>query len=420
MKEIWIAPPPARRKQGHARPAALVRVLYLAVLLAAPLGARPQEATDAPGKSPEVLLVSSLERKLLSAVVKEIRKEVPGVRFRSFPDEARLFAGIRSGAVVPDVYFGTSTALLARLARRGFLQARDVAFAARLPVGLADRDRRWYGVLGDPLAILYNGDYFAEEALKPYLPEAWADLALPRYRGSLLLEYPAPYNATGYLFACLVDRAEREEGDRRKGFTLLEGLERNLYRVSGEEPAFRTRAWILSTRGLFSGGAGSITVAPLREVERLSEEGLPVEFIQPREGLVIHPRGLAIENGAGPQARRVFDLLADEAFLVRFARRGAFVPLASGGSFTLSVWPGEPTTFDVMHSDHDAVLRNLEAWLGEWQSLYRGRTRGKLRAIDDALNTTMTFLIPAALLFLIYRSHRRSRKGHRSKNRPST
>ena len=408
MKDNWISP--LRGRQGtpcpagpargrHGVRAVLLGTVLALLLMPSTLRAGPPEDPRPGGGASPVIVVSSLDPEMLAAAAKEIRKKAPGVEFRYYPDEARLLSQIRARSVTPDVYFGTTTVFLARLADKGFLDPRDTTFADRLPVGMADRERRWYGVLGNALAVVYNSDYYADPELKRYLPKRWTDLALPRYKGSLLLEYPSPYNATGYLFACLVDRAERGEGDRRKGFSILEGYDRNLYRVEGKEPSFRTRKNILSRSGLFSGGDGSITVAALRDVERAAEEDLPVDFIQPQEGLVIHPRGLGLRKDAPPQAQRVYDLLADEAFLVRFARRYACVPIAAGGEFTVTVWPGEPTSFDIMHTDHDAVLRNLDTWLGEWHSLYKGRTLRKLRSIDNALNTTMTFLIPAALLF---------------------
>ena len=428
MKDKWILPPGEERKgarpkerarprrgsrHGRASVPAAVLALWVALCLPGPLAAAPQEKPGAGGETPPVVVVSSLDADMLAAAAEAVRGKEPAVQFRSYPDESRLLSLVRSGGLVPDVYFGTTTVFLSRLAGRGFLAPRTPSFADRLPVGLADRERRWYTVLGDALAVVYNSEYYAEPELKKYLPKRWSDLGRPRYRGSLLLEYPTPYNAVGYLFACLVDRAERREGDRRRGFSLLEGYDRNLYRADGKTPSFRARGDLLTRRGLFSGGDGSITAASLREVERAAAEGLPVDFIQPEEGLVLHPRGLAIRRDAPPRAQRVYDILADEAFLVRFARRHACVPVAAGGEFTVSLWPGEPASFEIMETDHDAVLRNLDGWLGEWQSLYKGRTLRKLHLLDDALNTTMIFLVPAAILFLIYRSTRRSRRSRR-------
>ena len=70
---------------------------------------------------------------------------------------------------------------------------------------------------------------------------------------------------------------------------------------------------------------------------------------------------------------------------------------------------------EIYPTDHDAVRRNIRSWIGTWQSLYRGRGKTRMDSIDDAINTTMTFLIPLVILIIILTSRSRSRRRQSAK-----
>jgi ABC-type Fe3+ transport system substrate-binding protein len=350
-----------------------------------------------------VKVVSSLDPELLEFIAGELAQDEMVVEFTCPASDADIPDMMRDPASKPEILYGVSTIVLSRLADRGLLEAREPVWARELPVGLMDREGRWISVFGDPLTIVYNRAYFwnLDESLESLLPEGWEDLTARRMRGSLILEKPAYFNETGYLFACLIDRAEQVFDDREIGFDLLKGIDENLLRTYDSTGA------LLSETGLFSGMDGSISAATLSACEQCYKAELPVNLVVPVEGMFLYPQGAALVNGTRTAAAAVYDALLKVKLLSACARESACFPLILQEEYRYTGWLGRQQEMDIFPTDHDAVRRNIDAWLGQWQNLIQGSTKRREQKLDDAINTVMIFLIPLVLAILIYTSRKR-------------
>jgi ABC-type Fe3+ transport system substrate-binding protein len=383
--------------------------VLLLMLLGVEAGGAGRARGAPPGDDP-VSVVSCLDQDLIDFLAGELEAKAPGAAFTRAAEDRLVLDRIRTlqPSELPDILFGVSTIVLAHLADQGFLEPCQPVWGHELPVGLADREYRWFGVFGDPITIAYNHEYFAEDQLLEYLPKGWEALGEPRYRGTLLLEKPDPFNVTGYLFASLVDRADQLFKDQEKGFDLLAGIDRNHLRY------YKNREEILRHDVLFSGGDGSITIAMMSAVERCAEAELSVDLVLPVEGLFLYPRGIALVKGASDIAREMYAALVDRERLRRCAESYSCFPLILKETYSFSLWPGERISLEVFPTDHDSVRRNIVTWIGTWQNIYQGRRRRRTDSIHDAVNTTMTFLIPVVILTVILTSRgRRKRRSRR-------
>lgn len=348
-----------------------------------------------------VKVVSSLDQELLEFIASELERDGLAVEITRLNDDSGLPGLVRDPESRPDILFGVSTIVLSHLADRDLLEAREPPWGRELPVGLMDREGRWFAVFGDPMTIVYNHAYFFQDVPESMLPEGWEDLASKRMRGSLILDKPAYFNETGYLFACLIDRAQQAYGDAKAGFDLLSAIDENLLR------SFQSTEVLLSENGLFSGQAGSITMATLSDFQRCYDAERPISLVLPIEGMLLYPRGAALVKGAGAAAAGVYDALMRVRLLSACARESVCFPLILKEEYRYTGWLGQELDLEIYPTDHDAVRRNIDAWLGEWQNLIQGSTRRKEEKLDDAINTVMIFLIPLALVILIYTSRKR-------------
>ncbi|MHC4943878.1 MAG: ABC transporter substrate-binding protein [Planctomycetota bacterium] len=363
--------------------------------------------------SEPVLVLSSLDSRLIDFIAENLESFTPEVRFLHVMDDGMIPKLVRfpeAEEALPHVLYGVSTIALSHLADQGLLESMEPDWERDLPVGLADRSHRWYGLFGDPVVIVYNQQYFAMDVPESYMPTGWEDLGHPRFRGSLIIERPTPYNLTGYFFACLIDRAEKEHKDQNEGFELISRIDRNLLRT------YDSRESLLSEHALFSGGDGSIAVAGTSDLERCLAEGRPANLLLPEEGLFLYPRGVALVKGASADAKRLYSELTKESLLREAAKEFACFPLIAEDLFYYSTWPGQRFALDFYSTDHDSVRRNIDPWISQWQNLIHGREKEKEKQLDDAINTAMTFLIPVLLIILILTARKQSaKKGRRSR-----
>lgn len=350
-----------------------------------------------------ITVLSSLDPELIDFIADQVNDSFPKIDFVHLPDDAAIPQCVRSpgpGDPRPDLLYGVSTIVLSSLADQDLLAPYTPDWKQSLPVGLSDRDQRWHGLFGEPITIVFNRIYFEEDIPLSHLPEGWEDLGHARFRGSILMENPTPYNMTGYLFACIIDRAEKTYGDQNEGFELITRWDRNLLRT------YDARETLLSTLALFSGGDGSISVAGARDIQRCSNRNLPIDLVLPAEGLFLYPRGVALVKGARTEAGPAYRALTNETLLQRVAAEFACYPLIAGNQFSISLWPGERITLEFVSTDHDSVRRNIDGWISRWQNLIQGQGKKREQVLDDALNTAMTFLIPLIILIVIFTSRK--------------
>lgn len=358
--------------------------------------------------SEPVTVLTGLGAEQIERFAADLEKQGLSVQFEVIIDEAIIPGIVRSpreDLPKPDLLYGVSTIVLSHLADQGFLKPCEPAWEGSLPVGLSDRDGRWFGVFGDPITIVYNYSYFDEDLPVRFLPEGWEDLGSRTFREALLIERPNPFNVTGYLFASIVDRAEQLYKDSEKGFDLLADIDRNLFHTYAD-----TTSLFESPGSLFSGGQGVISMACIRDIERCIKDGKTAEIVMPVEGLFLYPRGIGLLKDAPEEAVAVYKALTDESRLMRLSANANCYPLIFEKNYACTLRPGQKVFFEIFPTDHDSLQRNISTWINRWQNTIHGKAQERETAIDDAINTAMTFLIPVFIVIIIITSRRKDSK----------
>jgi iron(III) transport system substrate-binding protein len=160
-----------------------------------------------------------------------------GIRIRLIEGDAdQLIARIQSeGANSPaDVLMTVDAARLARAVDAGILAETESAILkARIPENMRAPDGKWYGLSSRARVIMYDKQKGAPEGLARY-----EDLALPAYRGQILIRMAAhPYNTSLMASLLLANGAEAAEAWAR-------GVVANMARPpqGGDTPQFQAVA----------------------------------------------------------------------------------------------------------------------------------------------------------------------------------
>lgn len=375
-----------------------LHVLVIWITLHAALGAAALDDAD---DSPEIVTVATtLDSDLLGFLTRDVTSRIPGVRFmRTRNDDLMLLTlGSRDPSRFPDIFFGMSTNALSQLADHGYLAPHGATWAGRLPADLSDENHRWIALFNDPLAIIYNKQYQADGLLSGRLPDCWEDLAHPRFKGSLILGNPTPYNESGCLLACLIDRAVQQYRDDAPGFELLSRLQGNLLELYSNQYKLLL--------GIFNDNRGAISIASMSQIIKCVQSKKPVGIIQPEEGLFPFPKGIALTKKASDKAKLVYDALVESTLsdnlYHNFGCRSLLNKDRAGSRAGLET---EPVIF---RTRHIRVRKKIVSWIKQWRELGKDSSLEAEILLGDAPDGVKKYLVPALLaLFLFYQHFRR-------------
>ncbi len=210
-----------------------------------------------------------------------------------------ILAQVRAEAANPrtDVWFGGSAEAHFTAAEQNLLQAYTSPNMAQLPPWAqrvhAQSQGRCVGVSSGAIAIVYNREVLARRNIP--VPQSWAELLLPAYRGEIQLPNP---NSSGTAYTIIAGLVQLWDEDR--AFAYLRQLHRNVnaYTRSGAAPVQAAAR-----------GETGLSVSFNMETESLVQQGFPLAMTYPTEGTSYEVACLSIIRGARnqAQARRFYD-----------------------------------------------------------------------------------------------------------------
>ncbi len=154
-------------------------------------------------------------------------------------------------------------------------------------------DGRWFAATGYMAAFCVNSEALKAKNLP--VPQTWADLAKPIYKGEVVMPSPVS-SGTGYLQIAAI--LQKEGNDQ--GWKYLKALDGNIaqYTKSGSAPckSARTGEYAIGT---------SLAFAAMQAVEA----GFPVKMVIPRDaaGYELEASGLMATSGNKADAKRFLD-----------------------------------------------------------------------------------------------------------------
>lgn len=230
----------------------------------------------------KLTVYTAIEPELLGEYAKAFAKNNPDitivwVRDSAGPIAARLLA--EKDAPRADVVFGLALSALLPLEEHGVFEPYAAKGTEHLSAGMYDtRDNPvWVGTNAWRTGICVNTRELEKKKLP--MPETWADLTAPVYKGHIVMPNPVS-SSTGYMeISAWLLRGEEEQA-----WALMDALHKNvaMYTHSGSKPAQ------MAARGEFPIGISSPTYA-----KPFQDRKAPVAAVIPKEGT-----GWDLEAGA--------------------------------------------------------------------------------------------------------------------------
>lgn len=300
--------------------------------------ALPASAQAVSGK---LVLYTSQPDRDAQQTIAGFRRLHPGVEvevFRSGTTEvmAKLAAEFAAGQARPDLLFIADAASMEQLKADNRLEAYAGAKLDGIPEGLVDKDRTYFGTKIISTGIVYNRA--ASEK-----PTSWADLMKPAYKGQISMASPLYSGAAAIKLSAVTARTDL-------GWRFVEALKAN------EASAVRGNGAVL--RAVATGEkAYGILVDFMAFNAR--QQGSPVEFVFPKEGVTVVTEPVAILRTAQnkPAARAFVDFLLSEEGQKLALSLGYFATRSSVGR---PAWLPAGQELNLMPVDIGAVVKTIE------------------------------------------------------------
>lgn len=218
-----------------------------------------------------------------------------------------------------------------------------------VPDQFKDPDGKWYGWSYWFNVIVVNTELLEELGLEA--PTSWDDLIDPKYKGEIVM--PDPGTATtAYVIASTIMQLKGEDA----GWEYLEALNKNVdqYPQSGSAPA-----------QMVAEGEYAIGISWDGAVFQRMEEGYPIDYVIPEEGVGYDLDCIAIFKGAKniKAAEKVIDYVGSERGMKAIAKHRSMVtrPGIAGA-----------IDFEPNFIDYDAVWAadNRERIMEEWREKF--------------------------------------------------
>src|SRR5215470_104732 len=324
--------------------------LTLAVLATTAAPALAQKQT--------VVIYTAIENEQIAEYKKSYEKMLPNIevkmlRFSTGDISARFMA--EKDNMQADVIWGVAATNMLQFKQAGLLVPYAPKGLERVQSVFRDKANppSWVGIDIYMSAFCVNTEVMKKNNLP--MPESWADLTKPVYKGQLVMPNPAS-SGTGYLsVASILQRMGETEG-----WKYLDALHPNMaeYTKSGSKPCKDAAA-----------GERAIGVSFEYVALEMKKKGAPVEMVLPKEGsgYEIEANALTKKGAKNPAAKEFLDWAAGDEAMALYAKYFAAVAVAG-----LPVPEGLPKDISkvVYPNDFEWSAKNRDRILAEWQKRY--------------------------------------------------
>ncbi|MGL4243141.1 MAG: ABC transporter substrate-binding protein [Beijerinckiaceae bacterium] len=291
--------------------------------------------------SGKLVLYTSQPDRDAQQTIAGFRKLHPAVEvevFRSGTTEvmAKLAAEFAAGQPRPDVLFIADAASMEQLKAANRLDAYADAKVDGIPAGLVDKDRTYFGTKVISTGIVYN------KAAKA-IPASWADLMKPEYKGQISMASPLYSGAAAIKLSAVAARPDL-------GWKFVEALKANdASAVRGNGAVLRAVATGEKTYGILVDFMAF----------NAKQQGSPVEFVFPKEGVTAVTEPVAILKTAQNKAaaRAFVDYLLSDDGQKLAVSMGYFATRQNAGR---PAWLPAGAELNLMPVDIAAVVTSIE------------------------------------------------------------
>ncbi|RPI11018.1 MAG: putative 2-aminoethylphosphonate ABC transporter substrate-binding protein [Zetaproteobacteria bacterium] len=340
----------------------IVRTVFvsLAILVAALSG------TASPALSEELLVYTALEDDQIPRYLASFKKQHPAIAVKIVRDSTGIVtAKLLAEKANPqaDLVWGLAATSLLILDQESLLAPYAPKRVELVPLQFKDgrNPPTWVGI--DAWMTGFCVNTVESKAKKLPIPESFADLVQPVYKGHLTMPNPAS-SGTGYLTVSAVLQMMGEQ----RGWEYLDRLHQNMavYTHSGSKPCRQAAA------GEFPIGI-SFGYRGIQE----KKKGAPVETIFPKEGSGwdLEANALVKKAQIKPAARTFLDWAIGEPAMREYNLSFAVVSIPTGMSVPEG-FPKEPLK-QMIKNDFSWAAKNRARVLDEWNKRYGVKSEPK-------------------------------------------
>jgi iron(III) transport system substrate-binding protein len=314
----------------------------------------------------EVLVYTALEDDQVPRYLESFKQQYPNVTVKIVRDStgvvtAKLLA--EKANPQADVVWGLAATSLLILDHEGMLAPYAPKGVEKVAAQFKDSRNppTWVGIDAWMTGFCVNTVELKAKNLP--MPQSFADLIKPVYKGHLVMPNPAS-SGTGYLTVSAILQLMGEQ----KGWDYLDKLHANmaLYVHSGSKPCKQAGA------GEFPIGI-SFGYRGIQEKKR----GAPVETVFPKEGSGwdLEANGLMKKAQIKPAAKTFLDWAISESVMKEYAKSYAVVAIPTGEPIPEG-FPQEPLK-QMIKNDLSWAAKNRDRILQEWTKRYDVKSEPK-------------------------------------------
>ena len=311
----------------------------------------------------EILVYTALEDDQIPRYIKSFKEKHPDIDVKFVRDStgivtARLLA--EKDNPQADAVWGLSAVSLMQFKAAGLLEPYTPADGGKVLASFKDAGTPpvWFGIDAWMTGFCVNTVELKNRNLP--LPESFADLAKPEYKGQVTMPNPAS-SGTGFLTVSAILQLMGEE----KGWAYLDKLNDNIssYTHSGSKPC-KLAGTGESTIGISFGYRGL----------QQKKKGEPIETVFPKEGSGwdLEANALVKKAAIKPEARTFLDWAVSPEAMQEYAQSFAVTGYPTGTPIPEG-YPAEPTK-QMIKNDFDWAAKNRDAILAEWTKRYDGKS----------------------------------------------
>jgi iron(III) transport system substrate-binding protein len=338
----------------------VTRLLSIAALALMVLGL----AVTAPAD--EILVYTALEDDEIPRYLDLFKKEHPDITVKIVRDStgivtAKLLA--EKDNPQADLIWGTAATSLMLCKQAGMLVPYAPKGLEKVRAFMRDKDATpsWVGIKAWETGFCVNTKEL--EALKLPMPQSYADLTKPEYKGHVIMPNPAS-SGTGFLTVSAILQLMGEE----KGWAFLDKLHDNMasYTHSGSKPCKMAGAGETAI-GISFGYRGFMQ----------KQKGEPVVTVFPKEGAGwdVEANALMKKATVKPAAKTFLDWAISEAAMKEYAKIYPITAYDVGAPIP-DGYPKNPESL-LTKNDFDWAAKNRERILGEWAKRYDVKSEKK-------------------------------------------
>jgi iron(III) transport system substrate-binding protein len=315
----------------------------------------------------DLLVYTALEDDELAVYIPAFKKAHPDINLNIVRDStgivtAKLLA--EKDNIQADVVWGTAATSLLICNDLGMLQGYNPKGVEKVRKGMKDgRDDpvRWVGIKAYVTGIV--GNTIEMKAKNLEMPQSYADLLKPMYKGNVVMPNPAS-SGTGFLTVSAILQLMGEE----KGWDYMDQLHENIaqYTHSGSKPAK------MAGKGEFPIG---ISFAYRGFKQRAGGEPVVVAFPKEGSGYEVEANALMKKPRIKKEAKIFLDWAISDEAMALYAKVYPIVATdikveAPDG------WPSDPMSV-LIDNDLQWAAKNRKRILAEWIKRYDSKSEAK-------------------------------------------